>query len=94
MLNKRSIEKELEEYKQKYVDEHNQVKRLLKGYEGVMNTIKPYLSDFTGINDGGQFDISLAVKEIIKSHEESYTALEDKYNRLLDKLQRISNYNH
>lgn len=94
MLNKRSIEKELEEYKQKYTDEHNQVKRLLEGYEGVINVIKPYLSDFTGINDKGCFDISLAVKEIMESHEESYTTLEDKYNRLLNKLQRISNYNH
>lgn len=95
------VQKELKEYRKKYEEEHSNVAKLLKCYEDIVQVIKPYLSDFTGINEEGCFDLTLAIKEIMESHESSYVALEDrynnllgKYNNLLNKLQNVSNYNY
>ena len=95
------VQKELKEYRKKYEEEHSNVAKLLKCHEDIVQVIKPYLSDFTGINEEGCFDLTLAIKEIMESHESSYVALEDrynnllgKYNNLLNKLQNVSNYNY
>ena len=37
-----------------------------KGYELITDIITPYLSDFTGINDAGQFDLVLAIEELMQ----------------------------
>lgn len=96
------VQKELKEYKKKYEEEHANVVKLLKCHEDIVQVIEPYLiSAFTGINEAGCFDLTLAIKEIMESHESAYVSLEDrhgklldKYNKLLDKLQNVSNYNY
>ena len=46
------------------VNEQNQ--KYEKGYQMITDIVTPYLSDFTGINDAGQFDLVLAIDELMQ----------------------------
>lgn len=41
-----------------------------KGFEKLLEIVEPHLSDFTGITDDGEFDLILAVEELIQQYSE------------------------
>lgn len=61
------IREECEIYKAlKVAQKDEYIKRLEKGYQTILDTISPYLSDFDGIDENGYFNIILAIKELLK----------------------------
>lgn len=59
------------------MDDKEQLNKYEQGHLQLLNFIEPYLSDFTGINDKGQFDLIEAVKEIINDLVEENNYLKE-----------------
>ena len=61
-----TLKQRLETLIDSYCEMVEQNNKYEKGYELITNIITPYLSDFTGINDAGQFDLVLAIEELMQ----------------------------
>ena len=60
------LKQRLETLIDSYCEMVEQNNKYEKGYELITDIITPYLSDFTGINDAGQFDLVLAIEELMQ----------------------------
>ena len=60
------LKQRLETLIDSYCEMVEQNNKYEKGYELITDIIAPYLSDFTGINDAGQFDLVLAIEELMQ----------------------------
>lgn len=61
-----TLKQRLETLIDSYCEMVEQNNKYEKGYELITDIIAPYLSDFTGINDTGQFDLVLAIEELMQ----------------------------
>lgn len=61
-----TLKQRLETLIDSYCEMVEQNNKYEKGYELITDIITPYLSDFTGINDAGQFDLVLAIEELMQ----------------------------
>ena len=48
-------------------DPREEVKRLKEGFAKLIEIVTPYCDDFTGITDNGEFDVVLAVQELLET---------------------------
>ena len=60
------LKQRLETLIDSYCEMVEQNNKYEKGYELITDIITPYLSVFTGINDAGQFDLVLAIEELMQ----------------------------
>lgn len=78
-----TLKKRLETLIDSYCEIVEQNNKYEKGYGLITDIITPYLSDFTGINDAGQFDLVLAIDELmqeLKAYRKDSIKLEIDYD--------------
>ena len=59
-------------------------------YDDLLQVVKPYLGDFTGVNDHGEFDIVLAVKELLEESKDHVKFLEGHRDELQEDLDCVA----
>lgn len=47
-------------------DPREEIKKLREGFAKLTDIVSPYCDDFTGITENGEFDVILAVKELLE----------------------------
>lgn len=78
-----TLKQRLETLIDSYCEIVEQNNKYEKGYALITDIITPYLSDFTGINDAGQFDLVLAIEELmqeLKAYRKDSIKLEIDYD--------------
>lgn len=65
-------------------------KKELYLYDELLKVVEPYLGDFTGVNEKGEFDIVLAVKELIEERDEYIKDLEGYRRELQEEIDSVA----
>ena len=70
-----------------------EIKRLKEGFAKLTDIVSPYCDDFTGITENGEFDVVLAVQELLeiaypKQHERLVTMTDEDETPFLAMLDR------